>query len=129
MSQGNVELVRRTLSEFIASGEPVWEAMDDKIECYDHDVPEGGRHLGHEGFVRFVENWSEAWAEWSMDVQEYLDAGNSVVVFVRMKVRGQSGVALERDDAIVYKVHGDRIVRIDYYNNRPEALEAVGLRA
>jgi ketosteroid isomerase-like protein len=127
MSRENVALVRRTLGAFMSTGEPAWEAMDDKIECYDHDVPEGGHHRGHEGFVRFVENWSEAWAEWSLDVQEYLDAGDSVVVFVRMKARGQSGIELERDDAIVYRVDGDRIVRIDYYNNRPEALEAVGL--
>ena len=128
MSRENVELVRRTLSEFMATGEPVWEAMDDRIECHDHDVPEGGHHRGHEGFVRFIETWNEAWAEWSMDVQEFLDAGDSVVVLVRMKATGQSGITLERDDAIVYKVQGDRIVRIDYYNNHPEALEAVGLR-
>ncbi len=44
-----------------------------------------------------------------------------------MKAKGQSGITLERDDAIVYKLRGDRIIRIDYYNNRAEALEAVGL--
>ena len=127
MFQENVELVRRSVTEFMATGEPVWETMDDQIECYDHDVPEGGHHRGHEGFVSFIENWNAAWAEWSMDAQEYLDAGDRVVVFVRMKATGQSGITLERDDAIVYRVQGDRIVRIDYYNNRPEALAAVGL--
>ena len=127
MSQENVELVRRFMSEFITTGEPVWEAVDDTIECYDHDVPEGGNHRGREGFVRFVENWSDAWAAWSMDVQDYLDAGDRVVVFVRMKATGQSGITLERNDAVVFKVQGDRIVRLDYYNNRPEALEAAGL--
>jgi ketosteroid isomerase-like protein len=127
MTGENVNLVRRFLSEFITTGEPVWEAMDDTIECYDHDVPEGGNHRGHEGFVRFVENWSDAWTAWSMDVQDYLDAGDKVVVFVRMKATGQSGITLERNDAVVFKVQGDRIVRLDYYNNRPEALEAAGL--
>jgi ketosteroid isomerase-like protein len=60
-------------------------------------------------------------------VQEYVEAGDSVVVFGRMRTTGQSGITLERDDAIVYKVQADRIVRIDYYNNRPEALKAAGL--
>ncbi len=127
MSQENVEIVRRTVSQFMATGEPVWDAMDHKVECYDHDVPDGGHHHGHDGFVRFTENWSEAWAEWSVDPQEYLDAGDSVVVFFRMKAKGQSGITLERDDAIVYKLRGDRIIRIDYYDDRAEALEAVGL--
>ena len=127
MSQENVNLVRRFLSDYITTGEPVWEAMDDTIVIYDHDVPEGGDHRGHEGFVRFIEDWNDAWTDWSMDVQDYLDAGDRVVVFVRMKATGQSGITLERDDAAVFRVQGDRIDRLDYYNNRPEALEAAGL--
>jgi ketosteroid isomerase-like protein len=127
MSRENVELVRRTLYEFMETGEPVWDAMSKDIESYDHDVPESGDYRGFDGFVRFLENWGEAWAEWSMDPQEFLDAGNKVVVFIRMKATGHSGVTLERDDAIVYTVDGDLLTRIDYYNNRREALESVGL--
>lgn len=127
MSQENVELVSRSLSEFLSTGEPLWETMDEDVECHDHDVPEGGNHRGHEGFVRFIRNWNDAWADWSMDVEKYVDAGDSVVVFGRMRATGQSGITLERDDAIVYTVQDARIVRIDYFNNRPDALEAAGI--
>jgi hypothetical protein len=36
-------------------------------------------------------------------------------------------VSVERDDAIVYTLRDNLVVRIDYYNNRPQALEAAGL--
>ena len=128
MSRENVELVRETLSHFIETGEPVWESMDEEIELYDYDVPDGAGHVGHAGFTRWLQNWSDAWASWSMEPQEFLDAGDQVIVFVRMKATGHSGVSLERDDAIVYTLRDDKLVRVDYYNNRPQALEAVGLR-
>jgi ketosteroid isomerase-like protein len=38
-----------------------------------------------------------------------------------------SGVELERRDAIVYTFRAGKIVRLDYYNKREQALEAVGL--
>jgi len=126
MSRESVELVRSSFYRFLETGEPVWEAMSENIEAYDHDVPDSGDYRGFDGFVRFVENWGEAWAEWSMDPQEFIDAGDQVVVFLRMKATGHSGVSVERDDAIVYTVEGGVITRIDYYNNRPEALEAAG---
>jgi ketosteroid isomerase-like protein len=46
----------------------------------------------------------------------------------RMKATGvSSGVAVERQDAMVLTVRDGKVVRLDYYNNRDEALEAVGL--
>jgi hypothetical protein len=38
-----------------------------------------------------------------------------------------SGVELERQDALVYRCHNDKIIRTDYYNSREQAIEAVGL--
>jgi hypothetical protein len=37
-------------------------------------------------------------------------------------------VSLERRDGLVYTIRDGKTVRIDYYNSRAEALEAVGLR-
>jgi ketosteroid isomerase-like protein len=59
---------------------------------------------------------------------EFLDAGDSVIVFFRMRTKGRgSGVEVERQDAIVFKLRNGRIVRVDYYNDRKQALEAAGL--
>jgi hypothetical protein len=37
------------------------------------------------------------------------------------------GWVYERDDAIVYTLRQNQLVRLDYYNNRPQALAAVRL--
>jgi ketosteroid isomerase-like protein len=45
-----------------------------------------------------------------------------------MKAKGAgSGLELDRQDAQVYRFRDDKIVRLDYYNNKAEALKAAGL--
>jgi hypothetical protein len=38
-----------------------------------------------------------------------------------------SGVELDRQDALVYRFRGDKILRADYYNSKEQALEDAGL--
>ena len=70
-----------------------------------------------------------AWSDWSLEPQEYIDAGDQVVVMVEMKATGRgSGVEIDREDALVYTLREGKHVRLDYFNNRQQALEAAGLR-
>jgi ketosteroid isomerase-like protein len=128
MSQDNVGLVKRGVDYFMATGEVPWEMFDEEVEVHDHDTPDQGAYRGHEGYGRWLDDWGAAWAEWSIEPEEFIDAGDSVVVFFRMKTKGRgSGVEVERQDALVYKLRNGTIVRGDYYNNREQALKAVGL--
>jgi ketosteroid isomerase-like protein len=128
MSRENVELAQNALREFAASGEPAWELLHDEVEVHDHDIMDAGEYRGHEGFGRWLEDWAAAWSEYTMEPEEFLDAGDQVVAFILQKTTGQgSGIALERHDAMVVEVRDAKIVRLDYYNNRAQALKAVGL--
>ena len=128
MPQENVELAQNALREFAASGEPAWELLHDEVEVHDHDIMDAGEYRGHEGFGRWLEDWAAAWSEYTMEPEEFLDAGDRVVAFILQKTTGQgSGIALERHDAMVVEVRDAKIVRLDYYNNRAQALKAVGL--
>jgi ketosteroid isomerase-like protein len=128
MSQENVELVRRGFEDYLGTGEPPWEYFSEEVEVYDHDAPDQGAYRGHAGMKRWLEDWGAAWAEWSIAPEELLDAGDSVVVLIRMSTRGRgSGLEVDREDALVYGVAGGKIVRVDYYNDRKQALEGVGL--
>jgi ketosteroid isomerase-like protein len=128
MSHENVEIVRRGLGLYFATGEPPWELFDEGVEVYDHDTPDQGEYRGHDGVRRWLEDWGAAWAEWNIEPEEFIDGGVSVVVFIRMKTTGRgSGIEVEREDALVYRLGHDKIVRLDYYNDRKQALEAVGL--
>src|SRR6478609_5885753 len=128
MSEANVEIVRRGTEQFMATGEPPWEMIDEGVEVYDHDAPDQGDYRGHAGYARWLEDWGAAWAEWTMEIERYIDAGDSVVTFFLMRTSGRgSGIEVTREDAIVYWVRNGKIVRGDYYNYRKEALKAVGL--
>jgi ketosteroid isomerase-like protein len=128
MSQENVEVVQEAYAEFAVTGEPRWSCLHEDIEAYDHDVMDAGEYRGHAGFRRWIEDWSSAWAEFAIEPEEYLDVGDRVVMAFCMRATGRtSGVAVERHDAMVYEVRDGKIVRVDYYNSREQALEAVGL--
>ena len=128
MSQANIEVIQQSFVVWGETGEPDWSTTHDDVEVHDHDILDAGQYRGHDGVRRWLEDWSSAWSEFSMDPEEFIDAGDRVVVFLRMRAKGRgSGLEVERQDAIIFEVRDGMVVRIDYYNNRQQALEAVGL--
>ena len=125
-----MEIVKRGLEHYFATGEVPWELFDENVEVHDHDTPDQGDYRGHAGYVRWLEDWGAAWADWSIDAEEYFDAGDWVVVFVLMRTKGLgSGIETTREDAQVYRLRDGSVVETDYYNDRRLALKAVGLEA
>jgi ketosteroid isomerase-like protein len=61
--------------------------------------------------------------------REFIDVDDEQVIAVfRIKATGRSsGVEIERQDASVQVVRDRQIVRLDYYNSKQQALQAVGL--
>jgi ketosteroid isomerase-like protein len=129
MSEENVAVVRRGLERFMKTGEVLEETFDvESLEVHDHDILDGRDYRGAEGFMQWLEDWSAAWEEWSLDPEEYIDAGERVIVVAKMHARGRgSGVEVDRQDALLYELRDGLIFRIDYFNNRSEALTAAGL--
>jgi ketosteroid isomerase-like protein len=129
MSEQNLELIRRGVEHFMATGEPAWDALDEQVEARDHDIMDGREYHGHAGVRRWLfDDWASAWAEFSLEPQEYIDVDDERVIAVfQMKATGRaSGVAIERQDAMVWAVRSGLVVRIDYYNSKQQALDAVG---
>ena len=62
MSNRNVELVREGLGTFVATGEVLWNLLDEGVQIHDHDTPDQGDYGGHAGFGRWLEDWGAAWA-------------------------------------------------------------------
>ena len=128
MSRENVEIVQRFYQEYLTTGELPSELLDENCEVHDHDTPDQGVYRGIAGVGRWLQDWNDAWAEWSIEPEEFMDAGDSVVAVVRMHAKGMgSGLELDRRDAIVYRFRDGKIARADYYNNKAEALEAADL--
>jgi ketosteroid isomerase-like protein len=130
MSQEKLDLVRHALEEFLERGTPGWDFMHEDIRVHDHDIPEQGEYTGLVGFRAGLTEWGEAWSDWTLEPERYLDGGDSVVVIARLRAAGRSsGVRVDRQDALVYRFRGEKVAQIDYYNNPAEALASVGLPA
>jgi ketosteroid isomerase-like protein len=128
MSQENVELVRRG---FMAAMEEDWPAalatLDPAAEIRDFDIPDAGVYRGHDGFLAWLEGWGEGWESWRADDPEFRAVGkDGVIALFRIVARGgHSGMELQRDDAIVYRIQDGRIVRMEYFNDQRRALDSL----
>jgi ketosteroid isomerase-like protein len=133
MSKENVEIVRRAVElvrpfdQNFRGSRVGTNLLDPAFEVHDHDSPDLGVLKGHAGFLRWIDDWDAM--EWSVEPEEFIDAGERVVVLLRLSARGRgSGISLERRDGMVWTVREGKAVRLDYFNNPTEALEAAGLR-
>jgi ketosteroid isomerase-like protein len=119
----NVAVVQQLLEHFMATGEPDWDTLHEEVTVHDHDTPDSGDYHGHAGVARWLAEWGTAWADYSIELEELIDADGRVVAVFNMKATGLgSGVKLERQDGISCELRDGRIARLDYYNSREQAL-------
>jgi ketosteroid isomerase-like protein len=85
---------------------------------------------GHEGVRAFWRGWFAAWETVSFEYEEFIDAGDRVVTVLSQRMRGRtSGAEVEWNSyAQIWTVRDGKIVRVEFFPTRGEALDAVGLR-
>ena len=131
MSQENVETVRLVYRAFQA-GEftEMLGLLDTNIEAIPADV--AGMppvYHGHEGFIEFMSEWFEPWDEYSIQLQELLDAGDKVIT-AEHHVGRSSETELEVSQRVwaVWTIDGAGPVACRFFLDKSEALQAAGLR-
>jgi ketosteroid isomerase-like protein len=83
---------------------------------------------GPQGYLDMVADWVEGFDQWTITPEEFIDAGDDVVVRVRQEGRGAStGVPVEVIFWFVYTIKDAKIVRCEMFQDREPALEAAGL--
>jgi ketosteroid isomerase-like protein len=77
-----------------------------------------------------VSDWIETVDAWRIEVEEVIEGiGDRVVAVARVVARGRgSGVPLDQRLSSVITLRDGKIVRVDDYIERAEALEVAGLR-
>jgi ketosteroid isomerase-like protein len=134
MSQENVEIVRRGYELYAAGDlEGVTHLISDEASLPDAgglgigDTAAGIRH-GPDGFLQGSQDAVDAFDDYRVEPQEFIDAGDAVVVPVRISGRGRtSGALLEVRLVHVWVLRNGKAVRNEIYRTTAEALEAVGL--
>jgi len=125
LSEENVEIIRRGYEYWIATGEFrahadfVWDVS--KLGWPDRQIYPGG-----EG-AQFLAEWADAWDDWELEVEDYIDAGERVVAIVNQRGRSKAtGIPVDMRFAQVWTLRDGRAIRMQMYANPDEALEAAG---
>jgi ketosteroid isomerase-like protein len=94
------------------------------------EFPDAGVYLGPEQIATYTRrDLLASWADFIIEAEDFIDAGDSVVVQVHQRGVGlSSGVVTELRYFMVWTFRGDAIIRIESIQGREEALETVGLR-
>jgi uncharacterized protein len=72
--------------------------------------------------------WLSQWEDWRVEAEEYISAGDFVVVLCRYTGRGKkSGAAVDTTGAHVWTMRDGEPVRLEIFSSRTKALEAAGL--
>jgi ketosteroid isomerase-like protein len=131
MSQENLDVVRRV---FEAHDRRDWDAV---YSLYAPGIvwEDVDGLWGDWGTARGAEGVRAAWRRWlgvlerpSFTPEDLRDAGDEVLVRLRMSGRGrESRVHVEQVIAMVWTVRSGRVVYVRVYRDRADALEAVGL--
>ena len=127
MSQENVEIIRRGYGHFMATGE-VRAHADLAWDVSRLGWPDQQIYPGVEGAMQFMAEWADAWDGWELEVEDYLDAGDRVVVILNQRGCSKAtGIPVDMRFAQVWTLRDGQGIRMQLYASVEEALVAVGL--
>jgi ketosteroid isomerase-like protein len=130
VSQKNVELARETYEAFNRSDlESVLRLCVPDVEVHDPpEMPDSAIHRGHEAVMRDWQRTFDSFEEFSVEVEQYRDLGDDLLVFVRYRGRGrESGAPVEASMAHLLTIREGKFVRMRQFLDREKALETAGL--
>jgi uncharacterized protein len=131
MSQENVEILRRGYEAF-SRGD--FDAIVDlTAEDFELDMSRWGpvtyTYHGPEGLREFLEALERLWDYFKIEPEEFVDAGDKVLVIIDVEARGgASGIKVRARYANAYTFRGGKVVRAEWFDEPAEAREVVGLR-
>src|SRR5262245_53861096 len=130
MSEGNVEVVRGIFDAWNRGDfEAAWGLCDPQLAIDRSRSRVDSRiYRGTEEVEQFWSDWRNTWASARWEIDEYIQAGDEVVVLGRFYGRGaESGAAVEANVTQVMTVRNGKLIRGVLFQSRSEALQAAGL--
>ena len=130
MSQENVEIVQ---SFYRATDPwPFFDLLDEdvQVDFSTHPLPDFPVFVeGKDAAINWWRHYWGTWDEYVLEPAEIIDAGQDRVLVVQDErgIGRGSGAPFERRWAVLYTMRDAKIVRIEHFSERTDALEAAGL--
>jgi ketosteroid isomerase-like protein len=130
MDQANVDLLRQFYEALNR------DDVDSAIGLCDPDVrvwlnPDVVAALPRRGYkevANYLRDWFDSWDAYVPQPEEFVHAGDQVVVMVKLRARGKgSRFEIEEEMADVFTLDDGHIVELRLYVDRRVALESAGI--
>jgi ketosteroid isomerase-like protein len=90
--------------------------------------PDGAVFHGRDGLMALMADWVEGFEEWSYRGEEFIDAGDHVVVRLHQWGRGAgSGAMVDGDFWLTYAFEDGKVTRFTIFSDRQAAFEEAGV--
>ena len=129
MSQENVEIVRAAIHAWNRGD---WEAaLKDAAPSFEFDFSRSvgpGRAVYSLDQMRgYFHEFVEPWESLRLEADEFIEAREHVVMPNTLHAKGRDGIEVQARGALVWTVRDGSITHLCFYQERQEAIEAVGL--
>ena len=123
-----MDLVRAIYDRFRAGDVDVALGTRSEIEVHERAVtPDPQVHHGHSGVLDSLRESQSAFQGLDMVPEEFVGAGDHVVVVFRFQGRGRgSGIPVDERLAHVWTIRDGKAIRMTVHSGREEALRAAG---
>jgi ketosteroid isomerase-like protein len=129
MSQENVDLVRAAIDAWNRGDRD--GTLKDAAPSFEFDFSRSmgpGRGVySLDQMGQYFRELTEAWEDLRLEPGEFIEAGEQVVMPNTLYVQGRDGIKVQASSALVWTIRDGRVAHLCFYQERREALEAVGL--
>jgi ketosteroid isomerase-like protein len=133
MSRENMEILRRADAAFQRGDltAALADMDEDMTATRAAPLPDIKTYEGREGVRQMLLDWVEGFSDFAMSAEEFIDLNDrQVLVRIHQRAQGtQSGVPIEADFWFLYGFRNRKVVRLDVYLSKHQALEAVAGRS
>lgn len=115
--------------DFLTPNAPADSFADDfEVEWVASSSTQRPHYRGLAGMIEGWRDWLTPWASYRIDAEDFLDAGDEVVVLVHVRAKtSRDGVVMEHSPAAVWTIEDGKVIRIRFFLERDIALVAAGL--
>ena len=129
MSQENVGIVQAAVDAWNRGD---WDAtLKDAAPNFEFDFSRSvgpGRGVYRlDQMGEFFQEFTDAWESFRLEADEFIQAGDHVVMPNTLHAQGRGGIEVQARGAWIWTIRDRGVTRLCFYQDRSDALEAVGL--